>query len=50
LENEDFDVDALIGGLIDREGGYANHPATRAGRPAFTLPKRSRGRMALPVQ
>ncbi|MGE5600477.1 MAG: hypothetical protein ACM3X2_02985 [Pseudomonadota bacterium] len=49
MENEDFDVDALIGDLIEREGGYGNHPADKAGRPASALPRRSHG-TALPVQ
>jgi len=37
LENEDFDVDALIGGLIDREGGYVNHPADKGGPTCFGI-------------
>ena len=37
MENEDFDVDALIGGLIDREGGYANHPADKGGPTCFGI-------------
>lgn len=27
------DVDALIMALIEREGGYVNHPADRGGQP-----------------
>ena len=37
MENEDFDVDALIGGLIDREGGYVNHPADKGGPTCFGI-------------
>jgi lysozyme family protein len=37
LENEDFDVDALIGGLIEREGGYSNHPADKGGPTCFGI-------------
>ena len=37
MENEDFDVDALIGGLIEREGGYANHPADKGGSTCFGI-------------
>ena len=37
MENEDFDVDALIGGLIDREGGYVNHSADKGGQTCFGI-------------
>ena len=37
MENEDFDVDALIGGLIEREGGYSNHPADKGGPTCFGI-------------
>jgi lysozyme family protein len=37
LENEDFDVGALIGGLIEREGGYVNHPADKGGPTCFGI-------------
>ena len=37
MENEDFDVDALIGGLIEREGGYVNHPADKGGPTCFGI-------------
>ncbi len=32
-----FDVDQLIDALIDREGGYANHPADRGGPTCFGI-------------
>ena len=50
MENEDFDVDALIGGLIEREGGYVNHPADKGGPTCFGITETVRGRPALPVQ
>lgn len=31
------DVDALIDGLIDREGGYVDHPADRGGPTTFGI-------------
>ena len=34
-DNEPTDVDALIDALIEREGGYANHPADRGGATCF---------------
>ena len=35
--NEEVDVDALIDGLIDREGGYVDHPADRGGPTCFGI-------------
>ena len=32
-----IDIDALIDGLIEREGGYANHPADRGGPTRFGI-------------
>ncbi len=37
MEDEDFDVDALIDGLIEREGGYVNHPADKGGPTCFGI-------------
>jgi len=37
LENGDFDVDVLIDGLIEREGGYVNHPADKGGPTCFGI-------------
>ena len=37
MENEDFDVDLLIGELIEREGGYVNHPADKGGPTCFGI-------------
>ena len=37
LEDESFDVDALIGELIEREGGYVNHPADKGGPTCFGI-------------
>ncbi len=33
----DFELDALIGALIDREGGYVNHPADKGGPTCFGI-------------
>ena len=32
-----MDIDALIDGIIDREGGYANHPADRGGATCWGI-------------
>src|SRR5690349_1456205 len=32
-----FDVDRLIDALIDREGGYVNHPADKGGPTCFGI-------------
>lgn len=37
MEVESFDVDALIDGLIKREGGYVNHPADEGGPTCFGI-------------
>lgn len=37
LEQERMDVDRLIDDLIEREGGYANHPADRGGPTRFGI-------------
>jgi lysozyme family protein len=37
LETERFCVDALIDGLIEREGGYVNHPADKGGPTNFGI-------------
>ena len=37
MEIEDFDVDSLIGELIEREGGYVNHPADKGGPTCFGI-------------
>ena len=34
---EGFEVDALIDGLIEREGGYVNHPADKGGPTCFGI-------------
>ena len=34
---DQLDVDALIGALIDREGGYVDHPADRGGPTCFGI-------------
>lgn len=35
--DEDFDVDRLIEALIEREGGYSDHPADRGGPTMFGI-------------
>lgn len=37
MDSEDFDVDALIDDLIEREGGYVNHPADKGGPTCFGI-------------
>lgn len=37
LENEDFDVGELIDALIEREGGFANHPDDKGGPTCFGI-------------
>jgi lysozyme family protein len=37
LDEEVFDVDALIDGLIEREGGYVDHPADKGGPTCFGI-------------
>jgi lysozyme family protein len=37
LENENFDVDGLIDGIIEREGGFVNHPADKGGPTCFGI-------------
>jgi lysozyme family protein len=37
LESDDFDVGVLIDGLIEREGGYVNHPADKGGPTCFGI-------------
>ena len=34
-------IDALIDALIDREGGYVNHPADRGGPTSFGITQRT---------
>ena len=34
---DEIDVDALIGALIDREGGYVDHPADKGGPTCFGI-------------
>ena len=34
---DSFDVDALIDGLLEREGGYVNHPADKGGPTCFGI-------------
>ena len=34
---EEFDVDGLIDALIEREGGFANHPADKGGPTCFGI-------------
>ena len=36
-ETDAIDIEALIDGLIEREGGYANHPADRGGETCFGI-------------
>jgi lysozyme family protein len=36
-EKEDFDVGSLIEALIEREGGYVNHPADKGGPTCFGI-------------
>jgi lysozyme family protein len=36
--------------LIEREGGYVNHPADKGGPTCFGITETVRGRPALPVQ
>ena len=40
---------SAVGSLIDHEGGYVNHPPTRAGQPASESPRRSPGLTAAPA-
>ena len=35
--DEDFDIDVLIAALIDREGGFCDHPADRGGPTMFGI-------------
>ena len=35
--DEDFDIDVLIAALIDREGGFSDHPADRGGPTMFGI-------------
>ena len=37
MEDENFNVDALIDELIEREGGYVNHPADKGGPTCFGI-------------
>ena len=37
MEEDSFDVEALIDGLIEREGGYVNHPADKGGPTCFGI-------------
>jgi len=37
VEVVEFDVDMLIDALIEREGGYANHPADKGGPTCFGI-------------
>ena len=37
MEEESFSVDALIDGLIVREGNYVNHPADKGGPTCFGI-------------
>jgi lysozyme family protein len=37
LGDDLFDVDRLIDGLIEREGGYSNHPADKGGPTRFGI-------------
>ena len=37
MENEDFGLEGLIDGLIEREGGYVNHPADKGGPTCFGI-------------
>ena len=37
MEEESFGVDALVDALIEREGGYVNHPADKGGPTCFGI-------------
>ena len=37
MEDESFSVDALIDGLIEREGGYVDHPSDKGGPTCFGI-------------
>ena len=37
MENDSTDIDLLIDALIDREGGYLNHPADKGGPTCFGI-------------
>ena len=37
MEEEVFGVDGLIDALIEREGGFANHPADKGGATCFGI-------------
>jgi lysozyme family protein len=34
---EDYGIDQLVDGLIEREGGYVNHPADKGGPTCFGI-------------
>jgi len=37
MEEDGFDVDSMIDALIEREGGYVNHPADKGGPTCFGI-------------
>ena len=41
MEEDSFGVDALIDGLIEREGGYVNHPSDPGGRTNLGVTQRT---------
>ena len=47
MQDESFDVGALINDLIEREGGYVNHPADKGGPTCFGITEAVARRMAM---
>ena len=48
MVKEELSVDGMIDALIDREGGYVNHPADKGGPTCFGITEAVAGRMVTP--